>query len=169
MSAHRSAGSKRPERAILGPSAARAAAIALLARRDYARAELAARLLARGFAASEVTAAIEELAAAGSIDDARYALHYVTYHSGRGQGPIRIGAELRRHGLPAALIEAALAGGPDWCALARRVRRAKFGTREPASWPEKARQARFLQYRGFSSDHIRAATGADPEAGPTDP
>jgi regulatory protein len=31
----------------------------------------------------------------------------------------------------------------------------------PESWPEKARQARFLQYRGFSSDHIRAALGAD--------
>jgi regulatory protein len=116
-----------------------------------------------------VAAAIEELAASGTIDDARYAQHYVTYHSGRGQGPIRIGAELRRHGLPAALVESALAGGPDWGALARRVRRAKFGTQEPVSWAQKARQARFLQYRGFSSDHIRAATGADPDAGFTDP
>jgi len=165
MSAHRSAGSKPPEGAILAPSAVRTAAIALLARRDYARAELEARLLARGFRDSEVTAAVEELAAAGTVDDARYAQHYVTYHSERGQGPIRIGAELRRHGLPAALIEAALAGGPDWYSLARHVRRAKFGTPEPANWAQKARQARFLQYRGFSSDHIRAATGADPEAG----
>jgi regulatory protein len=168
MSAHRSPGTKRPE-AISGPSTVRTAAIALLARRDYARAELEARLLSRGFAASEVAAALKELAAAGTVDDARYAQHYVTYHSGRGQGPIRIAAELRRHGLTAALIEAALAGGPDWCALARRVRRAKFGTGEPASWAQKARQARFLQYRGFSSDHIRAATGADPEAGFNDP
>lgn len=168
MSAHRSAGSKRPG-AVSGHTAVRTAAIALLARRDYACAELQARLLSRGFAASAVTAAIEELAAAGSVDDARYAQHYVTYHSERGQGPIRIGAELRRHGLPAALIEAALAGGPDWYSLARRVRRAKFGTPEPASWAQKARQARFLQYRGFSSDHIHAATGADPEAGFTDP
>jgi regulatory protein len=168
MSAHRSVGSKRPG-VVSGHTAVRTAAIALLVRRDYARAELEARLLSRGFAASEVTAAIEELAAAGSVDDARYAQHYVSYHSERGQGPIRIGAELRRHGLPAALIEAALAGGPDWCALARRVRRVKFGTAEPANWAQKARQARFLQYRGFSSDHIRAATGADPEAGSADP
>jgi len=146
----------------------RTAAIALLARRDYAHAELEARLLSRGFAASEVTAAIDELAAAGAVDDARYAQHYVAYHSARGQGPIRIGAELRRHGLPVALVEAALAGGPDWCALAHRVRRAKFGTQQPASWAQKARQARFLQYRGFSSDHIRSATGADPETGFTD-
>jgi regulatory protein len=168
MSAHRSPGSKGPE-AISGAPTVRTAAITLLARRDYARAELEARLLSRGFAASEVAGALEELAAAGTLDDARYAQHYVTYHCGRGQGPIRIAAELRRHGLPQALIEAALAAGPDWCALARRVRSAKFGTQEPASWAQKARQARFLRYRGFSSDHIRAATGADPDAGSTDP
>jgi regulatory protein len=41
------------------------------------------------------------------------------------------------------------------------VRNRKFGPEPPADWPEKARQARFLQYRGFSSDHIRLALGAD--------
>ena len=56
------------------------------------------------------------------------------------------------------LAEAALADGPDWAALARQVRQGRFGARPPADWREKARQARFLQYRGFSSDHIRAAT-----------
>jgi len=55
----------------------------------------------------------------------------------------------------------ALATGPDWRILASEVRLRKFGTQEPPGWPEKARQARFLQYRGFSSDHIRSALGAD--------
>ncbi|TLY84387.1 MAG: regulatory protein RecX, partial [Gammaproteobacteria bacterium] len=90
-----------------------------------------------------------------------FAENYVNWHAQRGQGPIRIAAELRRHGVPDALVDAALAGGPDWRALASRARRAKFGGQPPASWTDKARQARFLQYRGFSSDHIRAATGAD--------
>jgi regulatory protein len=58
------------------------------------------------------------------------------------------------------VIEAALAG-PDWRALAREVRVRKFGTTEPPGWRERARQARFLQYRGFSSDHIGSALGAD--------
>jgi len=31
----------------------------------------------------------------------------------------------------------------------------------PKRWPEKAREARFLQYRGFSTDHIRSALGAE--------
>jgi regulatory protein len=49
------------------------------------------------------------------------------------------------------------------------VRRAKFGLQIPTSWVQRARQARFLQYRGFSSDHIRSATGADPDTGFADP
>jgi regulatory protein len=140
---------------------AQAAAIALLARRDFACAELRARLLSRGFQTSEVTRAIDELAAAGTLDDTRYAQHYVDSHAGRGQGPLRIAAELRRLGVAAQLIEAALATGPDWTALARRVCRAKFGDQPPGTWTQRARQARFLQYRGFASDQIRVATGAE--------
>ena len=82
---------------------------------------------------------------------------------------MRIAAELRQRGIAPELIEAALASGPDWRALARKVCRAKFGLQPPGSWAERARQARFLQYRGFSSDHIRAATGAEAETGFTDP
>ena len=137
--------------------------MALLAARDFACGELRAKLTARGFEDSAAQAAIEELQARGALNEARYAENYVTWHAGRGQGPLRIGAELRKHGVPEALIEAALAQGPDWPVLARKLCRAKFGPGTPANWREKARQMRFLQYRGFSSDHIRAATGADPD------
>ncbi|HEX4674397.1 MAG TPA: regulatory protein RecX, partial [Steroidobacteraceae bacterium] len=68
---------------------------------------------------------------------------------------------LRSMGVAADLIEAALATGPDWRELARAIRVRKFGAEPPEEWTERTRQARFLQYRGFSSDHIRAATGAD--------
>jgi regulatory protein len=76
---------------------------------------------------------------------------------------VRIGADLRALGLPQELIEAALEGGPDWKALACAVRTRRFGRQRPGSWREQARQARFLQFRGFSSDHIGAATGAAPD------
>jgi regulatory protein len=144
-------------------AAVRAAAIALLARRDFASAELRAKLRSQGFDEGVAGEVITELAARGVLDDRRFAENYVNWHAGRGQGPIRIAADLRRLGLPEGLIDAALASGPDWPALARRARTAKFGRQPPASWADKARQARFLQYRGFSSDHIRAATGADPD------
>lgn len=145
------------------PAAARVAAIALLARRDLPSGELCERLGARGFEPEATAVALAALATEGALNDERYAHNYVAYHAGRGRGPIRIGADLRARGLPQELIEAALASGPDWRVVAAAARARRFGKPAPASWRERARQARFLQYRGFSADHIRAATGADPD------
>ncbi|HEY1491590.1 MAG TPA: regulatory protein RecX [Steroidobacteraceae bacterium] len=144
------------------PAAVRLAALTLLARRDFAGGELRQKLTRRGFAETTVGAVLEQLAAAGLLNEARYVESQIRAHVGRGQGPVRIGADLRRNGVPEALIEAGLEP-VDWLELARKVRRAKFGAKAPADWSERARQARFLQYRGFSADHIRAATGADPD------
>ena len=141
----------------------------LLARRDFTVRELSERLIERGIGEAAAAAAVAELLRDGVLDDGRYAHNYVAWHAGRGQGPLRIAAELRRRGLAADLIEPALATGPDWSALARKVCRAKFGPEPPDSWALRARRARFLQYRGFSSDHIRAATGAEPETGFSEP
>ena len=141
-------------------AAARAVAVKLLARRDYASADLRSRLRDRGVDPHSSDAVIATLQEQGILNDARYAQNYVVYHGGRGRGPLRIATELRRKGVSGTLIEAAISAGPDWAALARRLREARFGG-PPSSWTEKARQARFLQYRGFSSDDIRAATGAD--------
>jgi len=154
----------RPRKS-LEPGAARdlpaayAAAVALLSRRDFASAELRARLERRGFERSVVETALAELIDEHVLDDARFARHYIAYHAERGQGPLRVRTDLRARGLSVELIEAALEGGPDWHALASEVRVRKFGPEIPASWAEKTRQARFLQYRGFSSDHIRRALG----------
>lgn len=168
MRARRSA--ERPPQSdpINAAEAARKTAVTLLARRDFAIRELRERLLEQGFDEATTAEVLADLASARVLDEGRYAQNYVTYHAGRGQGPLRIAADLRRRGVTEDLIEAALAG-PDWSALARKVCRGKFGPAPPVSWPERARQARFLQYRGFSSDHIRSATGADPETGLTDP
>jgi regulatory protein len=157
----------RPPRRPIDPErrgnlqAVRGAAYALLARRDFTTGELRERLAAKGWDPDAVARAIAELLEERMLDDVRYASNYVAYHAARGRGPIRIGAELRARIVPAELIEAALASVPDWCAHARTARIRKFGPKAPAAWPEKGRQARFLQYRGFSSDHIRAALGTD--------
>ena len=143
------------------PETARMTAVALLARRDFASGELRQKLGSQGYDAAVAAAVVTDLVEERALDDARYAEHYVAYHAGRGQGPMRIGADLRSLGVPATLVEAALGTGPDWRELARTVRTRKFGAEPPADWTEKTRQARFLQYRGFSSDHIRAATGAE--------
>src|ERR1700722_8186484 len=143
------------------PEAARMTAVSLLARRDFASGELRQKLGSQGYDAAVAATVVAELTEERMLDDARYAENYVAYHVGRGHGPLRIGADLRSLGVPATLVEAALGTGPDWRELARTVRTRKFGAEPPGDWTEKTRQARFLQYRGFSSDHIRAATGAD--------
>ena len=153
----------RPE-AAADPQALRAAALTLLARRDWLTGELSAKLQALGADGQAAAAVIAELLEDRLLDDARYAERYVASRAERGQGPLRIAADLAALGAPRELIEAAVASGPDWRAVAGEIRRRKFGATPPDSRAEKARQARFLQYRGFSSDHIRAATGADLES-----
>jgi regulatory protein len=148
--------------AAADPEAARAVAIAWLARRDFASGELRRRLEGRGFEAGAIAAALAALMEERALDDARFAQSYVTHHAGRGQGPVRIGADLAALGLTPVDVDTALAAGPEWGALAREVRARKFGAQTPVTWAEKGRQARFLQYRGFSSDHIRLALGSDP-------
>ncbi len=155
---------KRPRPEAPGdPSRVRAAALALLARRDYFSAELGRRLIERGFDLQATAEALAALTAERLLDDARCLERFVAYRAERGQGPLRIALDLRAQGAPAELIAPALEAGADWRARAREVRRRKFGVAAPAGWTEKARQARFLQYRGFSSDDIRAAIGAELE------
>jgi regulatory protein len=146
------------------PDGARLAAVALLARRDFASGELAARLQEDGYPAEAVAAVLEDLTAGRILDDTRFATQYVAYHAGRGQGPRRIAMELKARGVAPLDIEAAVAAGADWVALAREVRIRRFGLGIPDTWAEKAKQGRFLQYRGFSSDHIRSALGPDFES-----
>ena len=156
---------KRPiqPEAAADPEAIRAAALTLLARRDWLTGELSAKLQAAGCDPRATGDVIAELVQERLLDDARYAERYVALRAERGRGPVRIAAELASLGAPRELVAAALDSGPDWRAAAAAARRRKFGAIPPASWAEKARQARFLQYRGFSADHIRAATGADLE------
>jgi regulatory protein len=143
------------------PRAVRAAAFAHLARRDFASAELIRKLESQGFDAALSATTVSELAADRYIDDPRFGENYVAYHIERGQGPLRIAAKLAALGLPADLIDAALATVLNWPVRARAARVRKFGLAPPQSWPDKGRQARFLQYRGFSADHIRAALGTE--------
>jgi regulatory protein len=136
------------------------AALALLAGRDFGQAELARRLARRGYPEVVVAAVVDRLVAERLLSETRFVEQFIRQHAGRGRGPLRIRAELRERGVPEAEIETGLeAAGEDWVAVAREARRRRFGVSPPGDYPERARQARFLQYRGFSNEHIRAALG----------
>ena len=142
--------------------AARLAALKLLNRRDYGARELSQRLTERGFAEPTAEATVARLVREKLLDDARFAEHFVAYHANRGQGPVRIAHRLREAGVAAELIRAAVdASAAEWRRRCAELRRRRFGARQPATWAERGRQARFLTQRGFSADQVRAAIGKD--------
>jgi regulatory protein len=148
------------------PAAVRAGALAMLSRREYASGELAKALTRKGYDPAVVAEVLAELAGEGLVNDARFAEGLVRILTGRGQGPARVRQALHEAGLPNEAIPTALESAPDWSTLARAVRQRKFGAALPSNWPARARQMRFLQYRGFSKDHIASALDG---SGATDP
>jgi len=146
------------------PVEARRKAMDYLARREYGLQELEEKLVTAGFGAAIAATAVERLADAGLQDDRRFAESFAESRINQGKGPVRIRLELEDRGIAASLVEDVLDHlAPDWRELADEVRRKKFGDAPPRDFPEKARQMRFLQYRGFESDHIQFATSSHGE------
>ncbi len=147
----------------LDARAARVAALDALARRDYASEDLRLKLLEKGYDVSVVLPLLEALRDEKLLDDQRYLENFVAYHAARGQGPLRIRLELRRHGLHGTLVEEYLDTFPDWIAHLEKARVKKFGAKLPEDYADRQLQARFLGYRGFTSAQIRMALGFDVE------
>lgn len=138
--------------------AVEAAAVRLLARREHSTEELRRKLVAKGYPPDTIEPVVQKLAGKRLVSDERFTSSFVHHHAKRGQGPVRIRAELRGQGIPDSQVEEALRRAEvDWAQLAREVRRRKFGTAPPRSLGERAKQARFLQYRGFDAEQLRGA------------
>jgi regulatory protein len=138
--------------------AVEAAAVRLLARREHSIDELRRKLASRGYSPDTIEPVIQKLAGKRLVSDERFTSSFVHHHAKRGQGPVRIRAALRQQGIAGDQVEEALRSAEiDWAQLAREVRRRKFGATPPRGLAERAKQARFLQYRGFDSEQLRAA------------
>ena len=140
------------------PSEARGYAMDALARREHGRGELAQKMNDAGFESDVVTDTLDKLAAEGLQCDARFVESFIASYARRGKGPVRIQHELCARGVDDALSAQALSdSGIDWYQAARDVRCRKFGRETPEAFPERARQMRFLQYRGFTGEQIAAS------------
>jgi regulatory protein len=137
----------------------------LLARREHSRLELERKLRARGFDDIAIGDTLDSLEGEGSLADERFAESFVRSRAARGQGPVRIRMELVERGIDAAQAAQRLrAAELDWHALARRARSKRFGESPPKEYAERARQARFLQYRGFDADQVGAALESEADS-----
>jgi regulatory protein len=124
-----------------------------LARREYSRAELHAKLSPFVEACDDLEAELDALTRRGWLSDERAAGQLVNQRRSRF-GTQRIAHEMRQKGLSEDLINAALpALMQGELEAARAVWQKKFGAL-PDNAKEKARQMRFLQSRGFSADVI---------------
>ena len=133
----------------------------LLARREHARVELERKLTATGLAADTVVDVLQRLADEGLQSDRRFVEAFVQSRINQGKGPLRIHADLGQRGIATGLIDEVLEEtGEDWYAVAREARVKKFGRSQPVEFRDKARQMRFLQYRGFEPDQIQAAVSS---------
>lgn len=142
-------------------------AIALLARRDHSRAELSRKLMryvGEGDDPDQVARVLDNLDRKHLLSDERFAAGLVRVRSQRF-GDARIRHDLRRVGVAEDVGAAALAAlSVSEPARAHDVWSKRF-THLPASAAEHAKQARFLQSRGFSFDSIvrvlRGRAGTD--------
>ncbi|MGD8177057.1 regulatory protein RecX [Marinimicrobium sp. ARAG 43.8] len=144
----------------------RLAAMNLLARREHSRAELHEKL-SRRFSdtamAEQLNEVLERLKEQSLQSDERFAEAFVRSRESQGKGPMRIMQELRFKGVDDSLIDACLDDRDErWWALAREVRVKRFGDQPVLSPKDKAKQARFLQYRGFSPEQARDAIASAP-------
>ena len=133
-------------------------ALKLLARREHSRAELAKKLSPSG-CKEEIITVLDHLEQTGLLSDQRMAAAYLRSHAAR-LGAAKLRMNLRAKGIAVEVIDQCLAPDEGGGAMASEEERArqlwqrKFG-QAPADQREWARQARFLQSRGFSSDSIR--------------
>jgi regulatory protein len=131
----------------------RGAALVLLGQREHSRRELLGKLSDKfnlPVDASELQQCLARLAKDGYQSDERFAEVFVRSRKARGYGPVFIEQELRRRGLEVSLVvESVRRSDTGWLSLASEAKRKKFGVGLITAFQEKAKVARFLQYRGF--------------------
>lgn len=132
------------------PAAVRRAAMDLLARREHGRVELGRKLLGRGAQSDCIESVLDQLEQQGLLSEGRYLSSYIASCAAKGCGPLRIREELQQRGVKADAIARALeSSGIDWDQCLRETWQRKFGCL-PGDARERARQGRFLAYRGFA-------------------
>jgi regulatory protein len=144
------------------PGELRERALRLLARREHCRAEITRKLGAAGFAVEDIAPLLDEFEQKNWLSDQRFAESYVADHRARA-GSIKLAYDLRQRGVRDSVIEVVLDElQQSEIERAREIWHKKF-THAPTEAREEARQIRFLQGRGFSTEVIRKVLRADSE------
>lgn len=146
----------QPKPTGLTGSRLRSYAFAVLTRKEYSKAELIEKLATWAMHREEVITLVEELSAQNYQSDQRVAEIMLSSQKRKGKGPNRIKMALKTKKIDTGLILEELKE-TDWVEQAYQLKVRKYGT-EVATDPKlKAKQIRFLMYRGFEMDAIMKA------------
>ncbi|MGO2385892.1 MAG: regulatory protein RecX [Psychrobacter sp.] len=165
--------------AIKAESRLRWLAFYYLSRREYGKAELKQKLIDKEQDPEKIDTLLDEFEEKGYQSDYRTTLMLIreNIRKGRGRGRIKQEFYRKKIAMPGnidELIDMAnaesdefsefvdddadnLVDGVDWLKLAVIARTKKYGDEIPVEQKEKAKQLRFLQYRGFNTDICFAA------------
>jgi regulatory protein len=138
----------------------RFAALSLLARREHSRYELKQKLSQRFPQCPLIDSVLQQLADEALQSDSRFAEAFVAMRARKGQGPVRIEKELEQRRVNPEVIARTMEPYADqWQDLAyavcsKKYARAKSSAKQPSAL-ERAKQGRFLLYRGFTSEQIQ--------------
>lgn len=138
---------QRPEPSL------KARALRYLARREHSRSELARKLQAHAAEGDDVEALLDELVGRGWLSDARFAEQSIRAKA-RRFGPLKLAQQLRGKGIDEETIARGFrAAAADGASSMESVWKSRFAAPAPDT-RERARQARFLQGRGFPLEDV---------------
>ncbi len=130
-------------------------ALDLLSRREHSLQELRQKLLLRDFSAVIIEKVLIKLVDHQWQSDERFAESYMHARKRNAFGPVRIRNELLERGVSEEIINnVMIVNESEWVDIANSLRKKRFGKNVPADFKERAKQMRFLQYRGFTSEQI---------------
>ena len=131
----------------------RSYAFAVLTRKEYSKADLVEKLALYAMDRDEVIKLVDELATENYQSDQRVAEMLLSSQKRKGKGPNRIKLALKNKKIDTELIQEELKE-TDWNEQAYQLKVKKFGSAVERDPKLKAKQIRFLQYRGFDLDTI---------------
>ena len=122
-------------------------------------AELLEKIKRRGFEVRDPLKLVQELEEQGLQSDERFASEYVRSKVKGGYGPIRIKKGLLENGVEKKVALGSVKElGIDGVERAKRTYKKKFDS-EITDIKDYARRVRFLAYKGFETEHVKAVIG----------
>lgn len=134
----------------------RSYAFAVLTRKEYSKKDLIEKLCLYAEDRDEVLMLVDELSRENYQSDQRVAEMTVRSQIRKGKGPNRIKLALNAKSIDKALAKNDM-DEIDWYEQAYMLKVKKYGTDVATDAKMKAKQIRFLQYRGFEMDAIMKA------------